>query len=688
MQKNRKLLASLCISALSAGFANAGGTLGGDSASYSPHNSVSMGFFMSSIPSGSVDSTKKSGTFTKNFDYVNKGDKQGKGLLGKDLEISGTTRFLTMQRTMFKSYNDMTTSDRNISFTDYPSSDANSGAIAGFPLVELNLKSQVKKDFNFNVGYSLGHNMTGDISGNSRNIGAVQNLNFGAQMRTGMLKTSIWVGEVLWTNLSRFTMGQPEFTDNYFERLPWDWYRTSFTRYQEYYTLSSNIGARNLGRTPIQGGIGVVEYLPLQLSFKAIYGQSNRSVIFGDQGTGFPSILQGYRLEKYIFQRGIRGKAGLNMYAKRAFTNAVGEIPDNNTMITLDFDVKVKKIKFDGEVGGSRINTITDKVSGNEYKGDGFGAVFKTSFDRRAVLWPFSVEFYNLDKNFGNVDGSILNQNPYVKQGGAKNEFAYNDSYFPNIANEAGQLTNNRRGVNLDIEAGFGDVKVQFAYSASQEIEKMSDTLTIQHRVNAFSRSRFRPWFQASGPYGRIKSYWYRTFETVTMNNPLDTASGSSFLNRDLLGFNAIELGLKYKKPVGKNQEIVILNLTTANTIKEGFNVFSMPGSSQNIVSVLYNDITVAYKLNRKFSIIGNYAVEKTTGSSRTAVQHTDPTTLEIKTDYIDQIGNMYAIGVDYDLTRKTSVHLRTKYMDHKDKNFTRDQFSGFETTFELKIFL
>ena len=87
MQKNRKLLASLCISALSAGFVNAGGTLGGDSASYSPHNSVSMGFFMSSIPSGTADSTKKSGSFTKKFDYVNKGDKQGKGLLGKDLEI-------------------------------------------------------------------------------------------------------------------------------------------------------------------------------------------------------------------------------------------------------------------------------------------------------------------------------------------------------------------------------------------------------------------------------------------------------------------------------------------------------------------------------------------------------------------------------------------------------------------------
>lgn len=687
MQNNRKLLALLCISALSAGFVHAGGILGGDSASYSPHNSVSMGYLMSSIPSGTTDSTKKSESYTKKFDYVNQGKKQSKGLLGNNLEVSGVTRFIAIQRTMHNSYTDMTTSDKNISFTDYPAFDANSGANAGFPLLELNLKSQVKKDFNFNVGYSLGHNMTGNVGGTSRNIGAVQNLNFGAQMRTGMLKTSIWAGEVLWTNLSRFTMGQPEFTDNYFERLPWDWYRTSYTRYQEYFTLSSNIGARNLGRTPIQGGIGVVEYLPLQASFKVIYGQSNRSIIAGDHGTGFPSILQGYRFEKYIFERGIRGKAGLNVYAKRAYTDVIGEIPDNNTMYTFDFDVKVKKIKFEGEIGGSQVKTF-DKINIAEYTGNGFGAVFKAAFDRRAVLWPFFIEFYNLNKDFGNVDGSILNQNPHIKQGGAKNEFVYNDSYFANIANEAGQLTNNRRGVNLDIEAGFGDLKVQFGYSASQEIDKLTDTLTIQHRVNAFSRSRFRPWFQAAGPYGRIKSFWYRTFETVTMNNPLDTASGSSFLNRDLLGFNAIELGLKYKKPIGKNQEIVILNLTTANTIKEGFNVFSIPGSSQNIVSVLYNDITAAYKLNRKFSIIGNYAVEKTTGSSRTAVEHTDPTTLEIKTDYIDQIGNMYAIGVDYDLTRKTSFHLRTKYMDHRDKNFTRDKFSGFETTFELKIFL
>ncbi|MAW64836.1 MAG: hypothetical protein CMD18_01435 [Flavobacteriales bacterium] len=684
MYNNIKLLTSLLISAFSANAVFAFPAGDADSSSYSPHNSVSIGF-MKSEPFKS-DSSSLKNDYVQDLNLVNKTENKLKGLTKRNIEVSGVTRFLTIQRTMFDSYTDMTTSDNHISFSDYPNLSAGSGnaAGAGYPMLELNLKSQIKKDFNFNVGYSMGNNMTGQVDGSSRGIGAVQNLNFGAQMKTGMFKTSILIGEVLWTNLSKFTLGQPEFTDNYFERLPWDWYRSSFTRYQEYFTLSSNIGAQNLGRAPVQGGIGVIEHLPSQISFKVICGQTNRSIIAAVQGTSFPSLTQGYRLEKYIFERAIRGKTGINLYAKRAKVDYALDLPDNNTMYTFDFDVKVKKIKFEGELGGSQIKTIEDFASQNfdEVSGDGFGGYLKTSFDRRAVLWPFSIEFYQLTKNFGNVDGSVLNQNPYVKQGGARNEFLYNDSYFANISQEVGQMTNNRRGVNLDIEANFGDFKVQFGYSASQEIEALTDTLTIQHRVNSFSRSRFRPWYQAGGEYGRIKSYWFRTFETVTLSND------SGFLQRDLLGFNAIEMMLKYKKPIGKKQEIVLLNLSTFNSIKDGFNAFSFPGEKDNLVSVLYNDFTAAYKLNRKMSLVGNFAVEVTKGSDRTAVEHTDLESAETKVDYIDQLGNMYAIGIDYDLSRKTSFHLRTKYMTHVDKNFKLDTFSGLETTFELKIFL
>ena len=357
---------------------------------------------------------------------------------------------------------------------------------------------------------------------------------------------------------------------------------------------------------------------------------------------------------------------------------------DNNTMATVDFDLKVKRVKVEGEVGASKIKS-TD--SGEDdigfYEGNGFGGVVKASFDQRSVLWPFSLEFFHINKDFGNVDGSVLNQNPFIKQGGSRNEFIYNDSYFANIGNEAGQLTNNRQGVNFDFEANLGDIKIQLGYSVGQEIEKMTDTLTIQHRVNSFSRSRFRPWFQAAGNYGRIKSFWFRTFETLTLSNE------GGYLERDNLGFKAVELNLKYRKKIGKNQELILLNLSTANTIKEGFNAFSIPGDEDNLVTVLYNDFTTAYKINNKLSFVGNFAVEKTTGSKRTAVDHKEPDNPFVTlNDFIDQIGHMYAFGVDYDLSLRTSLHLRTKYMDHKDKNFTQDKFSGFETTFELKIFL
>lgn len=688
MQNNRKLLASLLVTAGLTGQVFAGGPGDGDSSSYSsPHNSVSMGFLMPNAPQKNEDTTSNS-SYLNQFNKVGKSRKYGKGLLSDNLEVSGVARFLTIYRSMGESYSDMTTSNKNISFTDYPSASLSSGTNGGYPMLELNLKSKLKDNLNFNVGYSLGHNMTGDIDGTARNIGAVQNLNFGAQYKTRYFKTSIWAGEVLWTNLSNLTMGQPEFTDNYFERLPWDWYRTSYTRYQEYFTLSSNIGAQNLGRAPLQGGIGVFEYLPWQTSLKVIYGQTNRSIIAADHGTGFPSYLNAYRLEKFIFERAIRGKAGVNVYAKRAEANAnsltiapVNNV-DNNTLVTTDFDVKVKRINFTGEFGFGQYKTF-DNISQEVVEGSGGAAVFKAAFDRRAVLWPFSIQFFSIDKDFANVDGGMLNSNPHIKQGGAKNEFIYNDSYFANISQEAGQLTNNRRGVNLDFEANFGDFKAQLGYSASQEIQKMTDTITIQHRVNSFSRSRFRPWFQGAGPYGRVKNFWFRSFETVTFGG-----ENGEFLDRENFGFNAVELTLKYRKAFGKHYEIVALNHSTANTVQEGFNILGIPGASDNLVQVLYNDLTVAFKFHPKVSLVGNFAVETTQGSDATAVKtKLEGSDTEVYR-YIDQIGHMYAIGIDYDVSKKASLHLRTKYMDHKDKNFYLDKFSGFETTFELKIFL
>ena len=84
---------------------------------------------------------------------------------------------------------------------------------------------------------------------------------------------------------------------------------------------------------------------------------------------------------------------------------------------------------------------------------------------------------------------------------------------------------------------------------------------------------------------------------------------------------------------------------------------------------------------------MGNFAFESTRGSVRTNLSP-DKSDASDKDRIINQFGTMSAFGIDYDLSRKTSLHLRTKYMTHEDKNFLNDKFSGLETTFELKIFL
>lgn len=649
------------------------------------------------------------------FNFINKYVNKDKGIDENTLKISGVTRFLTIYRAMEDSYIDQINSDNNFSFTDYPVVSAGTNPNGGYPLLELNLQSKLASNFDFSVGYSLSHSFTGNVTeGVSQNTSITQNLNFRASHRASMIKSTIYAGEVLWTNLSRFTMGQPEYRDNYFERLPWDWYRKSFTRYQEYYSLSSNIGQQQLGRSPLQGFIGEIEWLPAQVNFKAIYGRTNRSVGLSNSLGGFPSITHGYRLEKVIFERQVRGVAGFNLYQKRALTDYIGIEKDYNTIGAFDFSLKVlNKVNVSGEFGFGKIDNPyfrDSTVISNGDDGTGAGGVLKFEFDKRAVLWPFSVEYYYIQKNLVSLDGSIINSNSAVNDGGFGTESVYDAQLNANMSNEVSQLANNRSGVNLKLEATLKDFKVQFGYSASQELTNTSDTITMQHRVNSFSRSRFRPWFQAGGPYGRIKSTWFRTFETITIGNEsydpnqreavkfagTDIDSITANEGRDLLGFNVIELLLKYKKKLGKKHEIVLLNFSSINTVKEGFNAFSNI-DDKTYTSLIFNDFTAAFKLTEKVSLVGNYAIERFKGSVRTDLSPdvapeygdpSDPTRITNNENrIIDQLGQAYAVGIDYDFNKTTSVHLRTKYMTHEDKNFTRDKFSGFETNFELKIF-
>jgi hypothetical protein len=604
------------------------------------------------------------------------------GMNLKEIKVSGTVRFISIYRDMSKSYNDMVTSKRNISFVDYPLTNIGANNNGGFPILELNLASHPLSKMQFSVGYSFASSLTGQAYDSSlaRQASSRQNLRFGGKWNSGPVRVSVDAGGILWTRMSRFTIGFTEYRDNYFDRVPWDWYRNSFLRYEEYYGLSTNIGAEAAGRTPLLGYVANTEILPWGVKITNIYGRTSRNTTVGNALGYFPSYTYATRVEKNIFTRRIAGKLGLNYYRKEADTDRSRGIEDINQIISGDISMKVYKVKFSSEVG---VSTIRNPKIEN---GKGFGAVFKTEIDRTISPVPFSLELYNIDYNMASIDGSVMNSNNTVNDGGYGTEFIYDNMLLINIAQQVGQLANNRRGLSFLAEGNVKKLKIQLGVSASQEIENKFDTITIQHRVNSFSRSRFRPWFQAGGDYRRIKSFWLTTFETLSIT---DTISDYK------KGFNTLELFLKYKaKFLGK--ELVLLNFNSVSSIQEGFSILPKY-SDKAFVRTFFEDLTIAYKIAKRYNLVGNVGFETVQGNSRINLANDQGE--EVKTDgrpvydenfknnTINQFGTAYGFGVDYDFSNTAGIHLRHKWMTHKDKNFTMDEFRGTETTLELKVF-
>ncbi len=623
------------------------------------------------------------GSGTKLNDHFNYlGGNEGKALFADDVVVSGVMRALVVYRDMQKAYDDNITSEKSIAFSDYPTANVGTTNGGGYPMLELNISSKLKSKIDFNVGYSLSPIFTGDVqNGGSRSISARQNINFSGRVRSGLFETSITAGEILWLKMSKFTMGQAEYRDNYFNRLPWDWYRRSFERFEEYFSMSTNIGTQGLGGSAMTGVVFETKYLPLQVGVRGMFGRTSSNVILSQSINYFPSYTGVVKLEKVVFERFMSGTMGLNFYAKRAQVSFENKAPDNNTVTTLDFSFKIKKVNVSGEFGIGKIENPGTAASAPI----GQGYYFKTEFDKRIVLVPFSIEYYHINKGMASLDGSIMNSNQTLGQGGYTTDKVYDALYLPNLSQEVGQIANNRQGVNFRAEGGLGkNIRIQFGYAFGSEIENTHDTITIQHRVNDFSRSRMRPWFQADGPYHRVKSAWFRTYETITIDTT--KTGGGAYVK----GFNAAELLLKGQYQIGKHK-LIILNYNSFNSVQKGFS--PLPGMNENtFISVFYEDLTVAYSIFKNLSVVGELGFETVHGStmvdlSPDKVLDSDNVAYAAKDRVINQLGTTMAFGIDYDISRTMNIHLRQRYMTHQDFNFTRDVFQGNETTIEFKIF-
>lgn len=519
------------------------------------------------------------------------------------------------------------------------------------------------------VGYSYAHSFAGysSVTPYNGNLSSRSNLWFGGNLKSDNFALNIDAGQILWTRVSRFTMGQPIYRDNYFDRLPWDWYRRSFERYIDYYNYTGNLGPEGFGRSPVQGVVMNAELKNAKLGIMGVFGRTNRNLIQANATNHFPSLTYVLRVQKGIISKAFVGKVGLNLYDRDADTDPVNHIKDQIQLGSFDLELKRSGFRLLSEIGVGR---ITNPLSNGK---TGLALDVKADVYDNVLPLPISLEYYNISVNAVSLDGSILNSNTSVRDGGFANQMIWDNMLFINIAQEVGQLANNRQGLVLTTRKTIGNFKAELGYAISQEIQNLHDTVTIQHRVNAFSRSRFRPWFQASGPYGRIKNGYYRSFETITIT---DQANGISSNYRK--GFNSLELLLKYKTYLF-GRDLIFLNFINYNSIQANFSLLPTAGSS-TFVHMLYEDLIVAYAIGKSYSIVGEAGIEKVKGSKRTNLSSENG-------GVIDQTGYGLALGIDYDFHKQANLHLRHRWLYNKDKNFTLDRFQGTETYVELKIF-
>jgi hypothetical protein len=232
-----------------------------------------------------------------------------------------------------------------------------------------------------------------------------------------------------------------------------------------------------------------------------------------------------------------------------------------------------------------------------------------------------------------------------------------------------GQLTNNRRGLILNLEMPFKHQKIAIGYSAAKEIIALSDKITYGHTANNLAMSRFWRWgFPANvGPYNNINKIYRGVYETLQITDSI-TAKG----------FNSVEVSYKTNFKLF-NRELMFFYLGGFHTVQSDFS--ALPKYSKKAYLQSYNNqLEIYYLLFPKLVISNYFGYDRMIANTQTQ--------LDVVSNLPkNQTGLSYAIGLDFQLAKNTGLYVRQRWFKYNDANYSLDKYAGTETTVELKIF-
>lgn len=605
-------------------------------------------------------------------------------ITGVPITFSGSFRFFGLYRVLKEHYPEVNPINLNISgFGD------GSLPTGGTPFFTLNTKITPKEDIDIEVGFGLNHIFTGTSTPDSTRGRWQFSQTFGAvaDFRTSIGNIKFGGGN-LFTGMSQLFSGWATIRWNPFYRLPWDASTQWGGSWDSYTQTFENGSATNFdpafavgGR--VQGVILQLSEFPGNFGLNLMYGVTGQTGLYVAENNPYQYTMTKKSLGGRLHRKMGNSIVGITGILNDGYVDNVTNLRETQYMYSTDVYLKFNQFTISAEVGATQFTNPFGKYDADSSfydidtlpftSGKDLLLQARIDLDKSALGFPLRANFYHLGPNYINANSGAFNTTTYNNsaayvQVNGEWDVAMRRGFIPNI----GQSANNRRALELSTDIKKGRFNVGIATQVGTEIQKETDTrynqVMFYHHLNSWSRASFQYWTPRAGPYQKLLSNFIQLLERVPITDSVIDYKKT---------FNVFNIEARYKSSIW-GRSLILVNYFNYQSASDKFS--PVPYFNENaFVRVLYNEFTAYYQLYEKTVILGHVAYNQAKGNYRTDLSPDNGKP-------IDQQTWGFGLGLDWNFATNMGLYFREMYMTHRDKNFSLDRFSGFETTMELKV--
>ena len=575
-----------------------------------------------------------------------------------------------------------------------------------------------------------------DTAGRYANLYVIFQLQGTVETKIGKLKM-IAGGGVNWYRLSPSTLWGYQYRDDLFERYPWEPEGHDFARYNSAYASGDIPRDQRFGKQAMQGFILEGTNMPHGFDAALLYGKTTTSAGFQSYNYKAPQNMFATRIGKMFGDH----KMGFNYFNQFGYydinsnkviykpiaqgidTFYVEENYVSQLVTSLDGRLVFKNFTLFTELGagsylsslynsGLRANAKTGVANVSKYKRDWDETLFfEIETNKRLTLIPLKVSCYRIGAHVVNNSSSVSNTSVEQAKPNSGVPDAYYTNYYDGMVTDVGQLANNRQGLNISGSKKFNKLTTKFELGIAQEIKNLvgdlrngarayvvagaaadsqtrvpfTNSITFEHKLNGLTRSRFSFYERFTGPNDRLHSVFRRTFENISITDSIVNYKKS---------FSTFNLELKYKfRFLGK--ELILSNYNNFSSVQDKWS--PIPVFTDNaFLRIFYEELMAFYAIHPKLTMVGFTGMERVIGNKRTELADDKGNIIKDNKGRpiadpngkaVNQTGYGYGLGLDYNFHSGASLHIRSRWFSHEDKNFVLDKFKGNEMTIEFKVF-